>query len=104
MLTESAGEKLRQLRVQRKLSLREAAAMIDIDIGVLSKMERGERNFTKNVVKHLANLYKVNVDNLLVHFLSDKILHELQNEELGIKALKVTEQRMRSKMKNHGTK
>jgi hypothetical protein len=57
-------------------------------------MERGERKLTKGVVLKLADIYKCNSDDLFVLFLSEKIMYEIQNEDLGEKALKVAEQRV----------
>ncbi len=93
MSKETIGEKLRQLREQNNLPLRKVAALLDIDVAILSKMERGERKITKEVVLNLANIYDYNADELLVSFLSDKILYEIQDEDLGIEALKVAEER-----------
>lgn len=104
MSTETIGEKLRQLREQKELPLRKAAGMIDIDVAILSKMERGERKFTREIVVQLAKIYDHNVDDLLILFLSDKILFELQDEELGTKALKVAEQKIKYKSKVNGKK
>jgi plasmid maintenance system antidote protein VapI len=56
-------------------------------------MERGERKITKEIVLKLADIYDYNPDELLVAFLSDKILYEIQDEDLGIEALKVAEER-----------
>lgn len=95
MSTETIGEKLRQLREQNEYPLRKVAALLDIDVAILSKMERGERRLTKEVVLKLADIYKYNVDDLLVLFLSDKIMYEIQDEDLGEKALKVAEKRMK---------
>ena len=67
--------------------------MLNIDVAILSKMERGERRITKEVVLKLANIYDYNANELLVSFLSDKILSEIQDEDLGIEALKVAEER-----------
>lgn len=93
MSTETIGEKLRHIREEKELPLRKVAALIDIDVAILSKMERGERKITKEVILKLADIYQCNSDELLVSFLSDKILYEIQDEDLGIKALKVAEQR-----------
>ena len=95
MSTETVGEKLRQLREQNEMPLRKVAALIDIDVAILSKMERGERKLTKEVVLKLADIYKYSADDLLVSFLSDKIMYEIQNEDLGEKALKVAEKRVK---------
>jgi transcriptional regulator with XRE-family HTH domain len=93
MSTETIGEKLRHIREEKKLPLRKVAALLDIDVAILSKMERGERRITKEVVLKLADIYGYNADELLVSFLSDKILYEIQDEDLGIEALKVAEER-----------
>ena len=93
MSTETIGEKLRHIREEKELPLRKVAALLDIDVAILSKMERGERRITKEVVLKLADIYDYNADELLVSFLSDKILYEIQDEDLGIEALKVAEER-----------
>ncbi|MBN2747789.1 MAG: helix-turn-helix transcriptional regulator [Bacteroidales bacterium] len=95
MSTNTVGEKLRNLREEQKLPLRKVAALLDIDVAILSKMERGERKITKEIVLKLANIYKYNADELLVSFLSDKILYEIQDEALGIEALKLAEERVK---------
>jgi transcriptional regulator with XRE-family HTH domain len=84
MSTKTIGEKLRHIREEKELPLRKVAALIDIDVAILSKMERGERKITKEVVLNLADIYEYNTDELLVSFLSDKILYEIQDEDLGI--------------------
>lgn len=93
MSTETIGEKLRHIREEKELPLRKVAALLDVDVAILSKMERGERKITKEVVLKLADIYDYNADELLVSFLSDKILYEIQDEDLGIEALKVAEER-----------
>lgn len=93
MSTETIGEKLRHIREEKELPLRKVAALLDIDVAILSKMERGERRITKEVVLKLADIYGYDADDLLVLFLSDKILYEIQDEDLGIEALKVAEER-----------
>lgn len=96
MSTETTiGEKLRELRENKELPLRKVSALLDIDVAILSKMERGERKLTKDIVLKLAEIYGHNADELLVLFLSDKIMYEIQDEDLGEKALKVAEQRVK---------
>lgn len=95
MSTETIGEKLRQLRESKELPLRKVAALLDIDVAILSKMERGEHKLTKDIVFKLADIYGHNPDELLVLFLSDKIMYEIQDEDLSEKALKVAEKRVK---------
>jgi len=104
MSTETIGEKLRQLREQNELPLRKVAAWLDIDVAILSKMERGERKLTKEVVLKLADIYKYNSEELLVLFLCDRILYEIRDEEFGEKALKIAEEKvkyLKEKKKNN---
>jgi HTH-type transcriptional regulator, competence development regulator len=95
MSTESIGKKLRQLREECELPLRKVAALIDIDVAILSKMERGERKLTKDIVLKLADIYSYSTDDLMILFLSDKIMYEIKDEDLGEKALKVAEERIK---------
>lgn len=95
MSTETLGEKLRQIREQNELPLRKVSALLDIDVAILSKMERGERKLSKEVVLKLADIYKCNHEELLVLFLSERIMYEIQDEDLGEKALKVAEKKVK---------
>jgi transcriptional regulator with XRE-family HTH domain len=95
MSKKTIGEKLRELREINKLPLRKVAALLDIDVAILSKMERGERKLNKEIVLKLANIYSYDADELLVLFFSERILYEIQDEELGEKALKVAEEQVK---------
>lgn len=95
MSTETLGEKLRQIRESKHLPLRKIAAMLDIDVAILSKMERGERRLTKETILKLAEIYQYNSDELLILFLCEKIMSDIQGEELGEKALLVAKKRFK---------
>ena len=92
MSTEKLGDKLRRLRNEKKLPLRKVAALADIDVAILSKMERGERKLSKDVVLKLAEIYQHDADELVIMFLSEKILYEIGDEELAGKALIMAEE------------
>lgn len=96
--TESIGEKLRKLRKENNLSLRKVAALLDIDVAILSKMERGERRVTKEIVKRLAIIYKYDLKELMVIYLSGKVLNEVGNDELALKALQLAEEQIEYKV------
>lgn len=92
---KSFGEIIRLAREEKKLILRKVAAELDIDQAIISKFERGERKPTKEQVERFANFYKINKDELLIAWLSDKVIYDLENEILAEKALKVAEQRIK---------
>ncbi len=91
MSTKTIGEKLREIRVSKKLPLRKVAGLLDIDVAILSKMERGERPLSKEIVKKLAKIYNYDEEELLVAFFSEKIILEVGEEDLAFKALKAAE-------------
>ncbi len=105
MSTINIGDKLRKLREESELPLRKVAALIDIDVAILSKMERGERRLTKEIVQKLAKVYKHDTEELLVLYLSAKVVYEIGEEDLAIKALHVAEEQikyLKSKQKKNG--
>lgn len=91
----SIGEILRKQREEKGLLLRQVAALLDVDTAILSKIERGERKAKKEQIVQLAKILDLNQEDLIVQFLSERILYEIQDEELGEKALKVAEQKIK---------
>lgn len=95
MSTENIGDKLRKLREESELPLRKVASMIDIDVAILSKMERGERKLTKEVVQKLAKIYRHDAEELTVLYLSQKIIDEVGEEDLALRAMQVAEEQIK---------
>jgi predicted nucleotidyltransferase len=91
---ESLGEIVRKLRKEKKLPLRTVAAFLDIDQAVLSKVERGQRRIAREQVVKLAEYFGVIEKDLLVAWLSDKLVYELTDEEVALKALQVAEEKL----------
>lgn len=94
---KSIGEILRQLRDDQKQLLREVAAGIGIDQALLSKIERGERLPNKEQVLKLAKHFKAEKNELVIAWLSDKLVNELANEDFAKEALKIAEQKIEKK-------
>ena len=91
----SFGEIIKKARKDNNLILRRVGNELDIDKAILSKFERGERNPTKEQVEKFANFYRLNKDELVIAWLSDKITYNLKNEKLAEEALKVAEQKIK---------
>jgi len=91
----SLGETIRKLREERELPLRTVAAYLDIDQAILSKIERGQRNANREQVVKLATYFKVKEDDLLVQWLSDKLVYEVEDEDMALKALLVAEEKVK---------
>jgi len=88
MSIKKLGETLRDLRKKKGLPLRKAAAQLDIDVAILSKMERGQRKLTREMVVKMAGLYQHDLEPLMIQFLSEKVLYEIGDEPLVVEALK----------------
>ena len=88
---QSLGEILRAHRKREGMPLRKVAALLKVDVAILSKMERGERPLNKAVIKKLAAVYNEDPNPWLILFLRDKIADTLEGEELGEQAFKLAE-------------
>ncbi len=83
------GNKIRQLREDRGILLRELAASIHIDPALLSKMERGERLFkTENIIA-LAKTLNISYKELQTAWLADKILKTIKDQDNKKEALEL---------------
>lgn len=89
---KTTGEIIRENREKKGLLLRQVSDKLDIDTAILSKIERGERKATREQLSKLAEILELDNESLLIQYLSERILYEIQNEDLGIHALKVAEQ------------
>jgi transcriptional regulator with XRE-family HTH domain len=93
---DSFGNQIKQLREERQLPLRTVAAYLDIDQAILSKIEHGHRKASREQVLQLAKYFKTDEKELLVTWLSDKLAHEIQDEDLAKQALKAAEKKIES--------
>ena len=89
------GMIMRELRERSGFSLRQAARLSEIDIGLLSKMERGERKFTRKHIAALASIYYADPDDLIIQFLADKIQYELKDEKNAENVIQLAEESIR---------
>lgn len=86
---------MRKLREDQGLPLRKVAAELDIDQSLLSKIERGERTASKEQIIKIARIFKVDEKELLINYLSDRVLYDLKDEDLATDALKVAEKKIK---------
>ena len=94
------GQILRNKRQNLGLLLRQVSAYVDIDQAILSKIERNERKPTKEMLDKLAEILKLDKDELLIQFISDKIAYEIADEDCASKVLKVAEKKIQY-LKSH---
>lgn len=101
-INQTTGEILRESREKKGLLLRQVAALLEMDTAILSKVERGERKATREQILKLAGILDLNSQELLIHYLSEKIAYELLDEDVASQTLKVAEERVKY-LKSHKT-
>lgn len=93
--TESFGEHLRSLREEAGLTLKLVAEQINIDTSLLAKIERNERQPTKQIIKQVSEYFKVDEKELQNNFLSDQIAYKILAQEADLSILKVAEEKVK---------
>lgn len=88
------GEYIRQLREKAGLPLRKVAAQLDIDPSILGKIERNDRQPSKEQIKKLAVIFDQDENYLLSEYLSDQIAYKILEEEGDLNVLKVAEKKV----------
>lgn len=91
---KSVGEIIREIREEKKVSLRTVAAELDIDLAILSKIERGNRLATKEQILKISAYYNINKEDLLTTWLSDKLIYVVEDKELALKAIQMAEEKL----------
>ncbi len=94
-IMKNIGQTLRELRESKGLLLREVGAALSIDQTLLSKIEHNDRMPTKEQVNALSEFYKDKKNDVIIAWLSDKLVYEIQDEDLGLAAMKVAEQKIK---------
>lgn len=81
------GKKLRELREEKGLLLRQVAAELEVDTAYISKMERGEKNIKRDFIVKLAAIYKANLNELITLWLASQIYKIINAEKMGLNAI-----------------
>jgi transcriptional regulator with XRE-family HTH domain len=85
------GEQLRTIRENKGLPLREVAAEIGVDISLLGKIERDERQPTKKQIKNIASFFIIEEKVLIVKTMSKQVAYKLANEKYAKEILVAAE-------------
>ena len=88
------GNKIKQLRNKHGVLQRELAALLEIDMPMMCKIERGERRAKRNHVVLLADYFHVEKNEMIAIWLADKVLDSINDEnedEIKEAALKIAQ-------------
>lgn len=91
----SIGGTLKEIRERKGFNLQEFANKTAVNYTSLSRIENGKRLPTKAQVQSLAEFYQYSEQELLRNLISDKILSEVQNDDLGLEGFQLAEQKLK---------
>ena len=74
--------------------MRKVAANLDIDPSTLGKIERNQRKPNYKLIMRMSKVFKVNARELLIKFLSDKIVFEIADKDYGMDVLKASRKKI----------
>lgn len=95
---------IKNAREKKGLKTRELAQLLGIDQALISKFEAGTRKPTKEQVAKIASILELDYETLMVAWLKEKILYEIGQDDLALKALLVAEEEIRYVAKNTAEK
>lgn len=91
----SFGELLRSLREETGQTLKTVGENLQMDTSLLAKIERNERQPTKQIISQIAEYFHVDKKELQSEFLSDQIAYKIMDEDADIEILKVAEEKVK---------
>src|SRR5690606_3977842 len=91
----SIGNTFKNIREEQKLLLEDVTKKTGINKTLLSRIENGKRLPTREQVNLLCKFYKAKKDEIVIQWLSDKIVYEIKDEELALSAMIVAEKKIK---------
>jgi len=89
---------LKEARVQKKLKLKDVSMQTGIDQALISKFENGSRKPTREQLNKLAQVLDIDITQLTIAWLKEKILYEIDDDHMGLEALKLAEADLKYKI------
>ncbi len=80
VIETSIGNYLQNLRKERKMSLRDVANHIGIDVSMLSKIEHGDRQIQSYMLRGFCDLFNLEYKKVQIEYLNYKIENEFKDE------------------------
>lgn len=105
MILQTFGEIIKAFREEMNLPLRVVAKEVGIDTSTLGKLEKNERNPSKDLIRKFSNYYKVDERDLLIASKSDSVAYKLMEDDNAIEILKAAEEKVKyiTKHKNQAS-
>ena len=89
------GNRIKEIRAEQDVRQRQLADMLDIDVPMYSKIERGERRAKREQVVKLAEFLNQDKTEFLLLWLADKVLDVVESEDaINLGAIKLARDRI----------
>jgi transcriptional regulator with XRE-family HTH domain len=89
------GNRIKEIRAEQDVRQRQLADMLDIDVPMYSKIERGERRAKREQVVKLAEFLNQDKTEFLSLWLADKVLDVVESEDaINLGAIKLARDRI----------
>ena len=102
MFSKSFGQIIKSFREEKNLPLRVVAKEVGIDTSTLGKIEKNERNPSKDLIQKFSTYFKIDEKDLLIASKSDNVAYKLLEDDNAIEILKAAEEKVKyiTKIKN----
>lgn len=100
MTSKTFGEIIKSFREKKSLPLRVVAKEVGVDTSTLGKLEKNERNPSKDLIRKLSTYYKIDEKDLLIASKSDNVAYKLLQDDNAIEILKAAEEKVKYITKN----
>lgn len=90
---------IKNARIKKGLMLRELAQLMGIDQALISKFESGARKPTKAQLVKLSEILQLDLHELKIQWLKEKVLYEIGDDALALEVFRVAEQEINLKEK-----
>jgi HTH-type transcriptional regulator, competence development regulator len=94
-IKKSFGEVIKQHREEQNLPLRKVAAHLDIDTSTLAKFEKNIRHPNREHLMKLAELFHLDLQELTIMYLADRVAYDLIDESNSEQVLKIAEEKIK---------
>jgi site-specific DNA-methyltransferase (adenine-specific) len=98
---QTIGTTFKNIREERKLLLEDLSKKTGISKAVLSRIENGKRLPTREQVNQLCKYYKAEKNEIIIQWLSDKLVYEVQDEDFALQAMQVAEEKIKYGINSH---
>lgn len=94
--SKTFGETIKNLREEKGLTLQQVADHLKMDVSLLAKIEKNNRNASSQLILKIAKFFNVDSKALTIARLSDKVAYEvLEKEDYAEEVLKVAEKKVK---------